>query len=60
MKFSKTLISALMMFAAVNAFAQKKTEKFEKLQIEMFPKQKKVLSRCMYSFRLLRMKMTLK
>lgn len=40
MKFSKTLISGLMMFAAVHAFAQKKTEKFEKLQIEMFPKAK--------------------
>lgn len=28
------------MFAGVNAFAQKKAEKFEKLEIEMFPKAK--------------------
>ncbi|WP_336718514.1 ecotin family protein [Chryseobacterium mucoviscidosis] len=40
MRFSKTIISGLMLFAVVNAFAQKKTEKFEKLQIEMFPKAK--------------------
>ena len=40
MRFSKTIISGLMLFAAVNTFAQKKTEKFEKLQIEMFPKAK--------------------
>ena len=40
MRFSKTIISGLLMFAAVNSFAQKKTEKFEKLQIEMFPKAK--------------------
>lgn len=40
MKFSKTIIAGLVMFAGVNAFAQKKAEKFEKLQIEMFPKAK--------------------
>ncbi len=40
MKFSKTIIAGLIMFAGVNAFAQKKAEKFEKLQIEMFPKAK--------------------
>lgn len=40
MKFSKTLMVGLAMMAGVNAFAQKKTEKFEKLQIEMFPKAK--------------------
>lgn len=40
MKFSKKIIAGLIMFVGVNAFAQKKTEKFEKLQIEMFPKAK--------------------
>ncbi|MET3035792.1 serine protease inhibitor ecotin [Chryseobacterium sp. NRRL B-14859] len=40
MKFSKTLITGLVLMAGVNAFAQKKAEKFEKLQIEMFPKAK--------------------
>ncbi|AYZ12701.1 ecotin [Chryseobacterium arthrosphaerae] len=40
MKFSKTLIAGLVLMAGVNAFAQKKAEKFEKLQIEMFPKAK--------------------
>jgi ecotin len=40
MKVSKTIIAGLIMFAGVNAFAQKKVEKFEKLQIEMFPKAK--------------------
>lgn len=40
MKFSKTLITGLVMLVGVNAFAQKKAEKFEKLQIEMFPKAK--------------------
>lgn len=40
MKFSKTLITGLILMAGVNAFAQKKAEKFEKLQIEMFPKAK--------------------
>jgi ecotin len=40
MKFSKTIITGLMMFVGVNAFAQKKAKKFEKLQIEMFPKAK--------------------
>lgn len=40
MKFSKTLMTGLVMLIGVNAFAQKKAEKFEKLQIEMFPKAK--------------------
>ncbi|GAB0156844.1 serine protease inhibitor ecotin [Chryseobacterium sp. Alg-005] len=40
MKFSKTVITGLVMLMGVNAFAQKKGEKFEKLQIEMFPKAK--------------------
>lgn len=40
MKFSKTIIAGLMMVVGVNAFAQKKAEKFEKLEIEMFPKAK--------------------
>ncbi len=40
MRFSKTLITGLVMLAGVNAFAQKKAEKFEKLEIEMFPKAK--------------------
>lgn len=40
MKFSKTLITGLVMLVGVNAFAQKKAEKFEKLEIEMFPKAK--------------------
>ncbi|MBP2615078.1 serine protease inhibitor ecotin [Chryseobacterium jejuense] len=40
MKFSKTLITGLVLMAGVSAFAQKKAEKFEKLQIEMFPKAK--------------------
>ncbi|MFC5872056.1 ecotin [Chryseobacterium arachidis] len=40
MKFSKTIIAGVIMLAGVNAFAQKKAEKFEKLQIEMFPKAK--------------------
>ncbi|WP_415327804.1 serine protease inhibitor ecotin [Chryseobacterium sp. MMS23-Vi53] len=40
MKFSKTIIAGLIMFVGANAFAQKKAEKFEKLQIEMFPKAK--------------------
>ncbi|KMQ68830.1 ecotin [Chryseobacterium sp. FH2] len=40
MKFSKTVITGLVMLVGVNAFAQKKAEKFEKLQIEMFPKAK--------------------
>lgn len=40
MKFSKTLIVGLVMMMGVNAFAQKKSSMFEKLQIEMFPKAK--------------------
>jgi ecotin len=40
MKFSKTVITILVMMVGVNTFAQKKTEKFEKLQIDMFPKAK--------------------
>lgn len=40
MKFSKTIIAGVMMVVGVNAFAQKKAEKFEKLEIEMFPKAK--------------------
>nr|WP_315033956.1 serine protease inhibitor ecotin [uncultured Chryseobacterium sp.] len=40
MKFSKTLMTGLVLMAGVSAFAQKKVEKFEKLQIEMFPKAK--------------------
>ncbi|MFZ4929339.1 serine protease inhibitor ecotin [Chryseobacterium sp. Mn2064] len=40
MKFSKTLITGLILMIGVNAFAQKKAERFEKLQIEMFPKAK--------------------
>lgn len=40
MKFSKTLFTGLALMVGVSAFAQKKAEKFEKLQIEMFPKAK--------------------
>ncbi|MEI7489329.1 MAG: ecotin family protein, partial [Chryseobacterium sp.] len=40
MKFSKTVMTGLVMLIGVNAFAQKKADKFEKLQIEMFPKAK--------------------
>ncbi|WP_326984191.1 ecotin family protein [Chryseobacterium sp. MYb264] len=40
MKFSKTLMTGLIMMIGVNAFAQKKAEKFAKLEIEMFPKAK--------------------
>ncbi|WP_418124199.1 ecotin family protein [Chryseobacterium sp. PTM-20240506] len=40
MKFSKTLVAGLVMMVGVNTFAQKKAEKFEKLEIEMFPKAK--------------------
>lgn len=40
MKFSKVLIAGLVMLIGVNTFAQKKVEKFEKLEIEMFPKAK--------------------
>ncbi|KFF02104.1 ecotin family protein [Chryseobacterium luteum] len=40
MRFSKTLMAGLIMLAGVNAFAQKKSEKLEKLEIEMFPKAK--------------------
>ncbi|MCS3531118.1 serine protease inhibitor ecotin [Chryseobacterium sp. JUb7] len=40
MKFSKALMAGLVMMVGVNAFAQKNAEKFEKLQIEMFPKAK--------------------
>ncbi len=40
MKFSKTLMTGLVMMMGMNAFAQKKAEKFAKLEIEMFPKAK--------------------
>ncbi|MCD1116784.1 serine protease inhibitor ecotin [Chryseobacterium turcicum] len=41
MKFLKVVSAVLMMFVVGNVSAQKKkTEKFEKLQIEMFPKAK--------------------
>jgi ecotin len=40
MKFLKTISAFLMIFFIANISAQKKTEKFEKLQIEMFPKAK--------------------
>lgn len=40
MKFLKTISAVLMMFFIGNISAQKKTEKFEKLQIDMFPKAK--------------------
>ncbi|MBT2622411.1 MULTISPECIES: ecotin family protein [Chryseobacterium] len=40
MKFSKVVITGLVMMVGVNTFAQKKAEKFEKLEIEMFPKAK--------------------
>lgn len=40
MKFSKAVITGLVMMLGVNTFAQKKAEKFEKLEIEMFPKAK--------------------
>ena len=50
MKFSKTLITGLVLMVGVNAFTQKKAEKFEKLQIEMFPKAKKVISKYIFSF----------
>jgi len=40
MKFLKTVSAVLMMFLVGNISAQKKTEKFEKLQIDMFPKAK--------------------
>lgn len=40
MKFLKTVSAVLMMFLVGNISAQKKTEKFEKLQIDVFPKAK--------------------
>lgn len=40
MKFLKTVSAVLIMFLVGNISAQKKTEKFEKLQIDMFPKAK--------------------
>jgi len=40
MKFSKILMTGLIMMIGVNTFAQKKAEKFAKLEIEMFPKAK--------------------
>lgn len=40
MKFSTAVITGLVMMVGVNTFAQKKAEKFEKLEIEMFPKAK--------------------
>ncbi|WP_267402525.1 MULTISPECIES: ecotin family protein [unclassified Chryseobacterium] len=40
MKFSKTLMTGLVMMIGMNAFAQNKAEKFAKLEIEMFPKAK--------------------
>lgn len=40
MKFSKVVITGLVMMVGVNTFAQKKAEKFEKLEIDMFPKAK--------------------
>ncbi|MCW3169544.1 serine protease inhibitor ecotin [Chryseobacterium sp. 09-1422] len=43
MKFLKTISAFLMIFFMANISAQKKTEKFEKLQIEMFPKAKEGL-----------------
>lgn len=40
MKFLKAVSAVLMMFLVGSISAQKKTEKFEKLEIEMFPKAK--------------------
>lgn len=40
MKFLKIISAVLMMFFIGNFSAQKKSEKFEKLQIDMFPKAK--------------------
>ncbi|MEN4760966.1 ecotin family protein [Chryseobacterium sp. C39-AII1] len=40
MKFSKTLMTGLVMMIGMNTFAQKNAEKFAKLEIEMFPKAK--------------------
>ncbi|SIQ52229.1 ecotin [Chryseobacterium sp. RU37D] len=40
MKISSKLIAGLAIFVGVNTFAQQKTEKFEKLEIDMFPKAK--------------------
>lgn len=40
MKFSKMLMVGLVMLVGVNTFAQKKADKFAKLEIEMFPKAK--------------------
>lgn len=40
MKYLKTLITGLVLLVGVTAFAQKKTEKYEKLDIGMFPKAK--------------------
>ncbi|RZJ51191.1 MAG: ecotin [Chryseobacterium sp.] len=40
MKFLKAVSAVLMMFFIGNISAQKKTDKFEKLQIDMFPKAK--------------------
>ena len=40
MKFSKVILAVLMMIVGINISAQKKTEKFDKLQIDMFPKAK--------------------
>ncbi len=40
MKFLKALSGFLMLFVAMNISAQKKIEKFDKLQIDMFPKAK--------------------
>ena len=40
MKNLKSITTFLIILLSVGVFAQKKTEKFEKLQIEMFPKAK--------------------
>ena len=40
MKFLKGGLALFMMFLSVSVFAQKKAQKFEKLEIEMFPKAK--------------------
>lgn len=60
MKFSKTLIAGLVLMAGVNAFAQKKAEKFEKLQIEMFPKAKEGYKQVYIQLPVAKMKPTLK
>lgn len=40
MKFIKTVLTGLVVLICISSFAQKKTEKYKKLEIEMFPKAK--------------------